>query len=194
MKLWLTIILTLLLLPQLAGQDDPYGEPVMNKKELRKLAKEKKIADRQAAEESRRNQVAQLIQDQRFVLRADYLSNNRGTRQTVSSMLNFIVIDSASATIQLGNDYGIGSNGLGGITIDGRISKFEVSKKTTKRGTNYNIQIFMKSAIGNYDVNFWISPSGHTDATIRGIYSGSLTYSGQIISISEAKIYKGSAF
>ncbi|MBN1951118.1 MAG: DUF4251 domain-containing protein [Bacteroidales bacterium] len=194
MKTWFLILPGIFLLLPLSAQDNPYGEPVMSKKELRNMVKEKRIADRLAEEERMIKLTEELVSSQQFVLEADFIAGKSGTRQAVNSLLNFIVVDSLDGMLQIGSNWGVGYNGVGGITVDGSITKYEVSKKTTKRGTTFNIEMHLMSALGNYDIHFWITSTGNTEATVRGMYSGSLTYSGQIVPLNEARVYKGSSF
>ena len=173
----------------IASAQDSENE-LMSIKEQRQLAREHKKAEKQAEEQKRQERVAALIEGHRFVLKANYINGRRGERQVVSSNLNFIIIDSTQATLQLGSGWGMGYNGVGGITVDGRITKFEINEKENKRGKSYNITVYLLSGIGQYDIQFWISQSGNADATVRGNYSGSVTYSGDIVPIEQARIYK----
>ena len=171
-----------------------YEEPVMNDKEIKALEKEKRIAEKKQAEEAQKQLVNYLLENKRFVLEADYLSGNSGSRVPVNSTINFIIVDSARAVIQLGNGYGMGYNGLGGITVDGKISRYDLSKKEGKRGVSYSLTIYIMSSLGQYDIHFWISQSGSADATISGNSYGRLTYSGDIVPIQKNRNYKGSSY
>lgn len=165
---------------------------MLDKKEQRQLAKEYRQAEKRALELQKQKITADLIKNRRFVLKAEYLSGRSGSRHIVSSNLNFIIIDSSEATIQIGSNYGIGYNGVGGITVDGNITKFESAEDITKHGKNYIMTIHLNSNLGQYDIFFRIYQNGNADATIRGNYSGSISYSGNITSIRDAKIYKAS--
>lgn len=193
MKKLLGLILSVTIVSVAFCQEDPYSEPVMSAKEQRQLAKEKKIAEKEAEEALMLEMLSEIISSRRFVLEADYVSGNSGVRQPVSSNLNFILVDSLEATLQLGSPWGLGYNGVGGITIDGDVNKFEITERKTKRGTTYNITMYVSSAMGTYDVQFWISTNGNAEATVRGNYSGSVTYSGRVKALKQSKIYKGSS-
>ena len=187
------IILTMILSTQVYSQDDPYSEPVMSKKEQRKLAREKKKAEQLAEQAEYQKLLSELIEQRRFVLEADYVSWRAQSRHPVNSTLNFIIVDSADAVIQLGSPWGIGYNGVCGVTIDGSVTKYDVSVKEGKRGTSYSIMLYITTAVGPYDIQLWISGSGNADATVRGNFSGSLTYSGRIKSPAQSRVYKGSS-
>jgi hypothetical protein len=189
MKTFLTILL--IIFPVLIyGQED---QSSLDKTEQKKLAKEKRNAEKKAEEEKQKELTALMIDYQRFVLEADYVSGKTGSRSPVNSTLNFMIVDSTKATLQLGSPWGVGINGVGGVTVDGNVTKFEVNKKESKKGVNYNITLFIMSAVGTYDVQMWVSQSGRADATVRGNVSGQLTYSGQLVPLSQSRVYKGRA-
>jgi hypothetical protein len=169
-------------------------QQIMTEKEQRQLAKEYKEAARKAEAEQALIEVESMINRHRFVLEADFISGRSGSRHPVSSHLNFIRLDSADIVLQLGSMSGIGYNGVGGITVDGTVSRYEVTKKVGKRGTSYNISIYLMSSLGSYDVQLWVTGSGNADATVRGNSAGVLNYSGRLVPIDKSRVYKGSSF
>lgn len=171
-----------------------YDEPVMNEKEIKALEKEKRKAERKEEEEKQKKIVEYLLDNKRFVLEANYLAGTTGARIPVNSNINFIRVDSAQVVIQLANGWGMGYNGLGGITVDGNITKYDLKKKENKRGLSYTLTLHVMSSLGLYDVIFWITQSGYTDATISGNTAGRLTYSGKIMPIEKSRTYKGSSY
>jgi hypothetical protein len=171
-----------------------YDEPVMNEKEIKALEKEKRKAERLEQEENDKKMVEYMMDNKKFVLEANYLSGNSGSRIPVNSTLNFIVIDSARAIIQLANNWSSGYNGLGGITVDGRITKYELNKKETKRGISYSLMVYIMTNLGMYDIQFWISQSGNADATISGNTYGRLSYSGRLVPIPVSRTFKGHSY
>jgi hypothetical protein len=133
--------------------------------------------------------MAKLIDDKQFILEADFRSDQHGFRLPVSSTLNFIMVDSAMAIIQTGSNYGLGANGVGGLTAEGRISKWKVSKDNKRR--SFVISMNVMTALGSYDIFISVSSSGNASSTISGTTSGKLIYSGRLISLSESKAYQG---
>jgi hypothetical protein len=157
----------------------------------RKLTKQQRIEQRRAEEEATAKMVDWLVENRKFVLKAIYLSNQTGERILVNDALNFIVVDSAKITIQIASNYGIGgANGMGGITAEGSITQFDVSK-TGKNKNCYSIRIFAMTAVGSYDIFLNISPSANTDASITGTTRGRLNYHGTIVPIKGSRIFKG---
>lgn len=158
------------------------------KKELTRA--EKKELRKQQQEEMQKL-VDSLISNRTFVLEASSLITRYGSIIPVSSTINFISIDSTNATFQFGSDNHFGQNGVGGVTIDGKISVWVV--KTRKKTGVYYVRTTLNSAWGTYDINFNISPSGMADATITTNYGGSLRYTGRILAPDQSRIFKGSA-
>lgn len=166
-------------------------EETLSRKELKQLAKEEKRARQQEEDQQKKEITALMLEYHKFVLEADYVGNKTGERQPVSSNINFIVIDSLEATIQLGTPYRVGNNGVGGVTVDGRVTKYELREIQRKNSKTYTLIIIVMTSVGTYDITFQISETGYTDATIRGNTSGQLQYSGKLVPIGVSKVYKG---
>src|SRR6056297_1996752 len=89
-----------------------------NNKETREEKKKEKVEKYERLFQNTKN----ILESKEFVLEAHYLGNKYGQRIPVSSTINFIMVDSSEAVLQIGNTTGVGYNGLGGITTDGRIT------------------------------------------------------------------------
>lgn len=174
----------------LFGQDD---SSTLSKKEQRQLAKEKRKAEQEVIDAKQREITALMLEHQRFVLEANYVAGKSGSRTPVNSTINFVIIDSTEATLQLGSPWGMGINGVGGVTVDGNVTRYELNKKENKKGVSYNVTLYIMSSIGTYDIQMWVSQSGRADATVRGNVSGQLTYSGQLVPLSQSRVYKGTS-
>ena len=174
----------------LFGQDDT---STLSKKEQRQLAREKRKAEQEVIDAKQREITALMLEHQRFVLEANYVAGKSGSRSPVNSTINFVIIDSTKATLQLGSPWGLGINGVGGVTVDGNVTRYELNKKENKKGVSYNVTLYIMSSVGTYDIQMWVSQSGRADATVRGNVSGQLTYSGQLVPLSQSRVYKGTS-
>jgi hypothetical protein len=188
----LVFILGMFVLPILLYSQSEQKEP--DKNDQKEIKKEKRKAERQAKEDSIKQVVNYMVENRSFVLEADYIAGRSGERVPVNSTINFIRVDSAEAVIQLGSPTGLGSNGVGGITVDGSISRYELSKNETKRGVSYTVTLFVNTNLGTYDIVLWIAQDGNTSATIRGTTAGQLSYSGHIVPIGMSNTFKGHAY
>lgn len=155
-----------------------------------KLSKrEKKKQERMAEQEYKYIRTGELLDSMKFVLEADYLDNQRGNRVIVPQSLNFIKVDSTDAVLQIGRNVGVGYNGVGGTTAEGRVSRYEVSKNEKKR--TYDVRMNVNTNLGNYDIFMMVASDGSARATLSGIRPGKLVWDGDIVALEESSIYQG---
>jgi len=157
-----------------------------------KLTKEQKQAERKARAELVAKDVEWMVLKRRFVIEADYVSDKTGRRIVVNSLLNFIRIDSSKIIIQVTPEtIKLGANGLGGITADGIVSKWEM-KRFGKNQQTYSISLSARILrAGTYDVQMTISPDGSVQATLSGNDAAKVLFYGRLVSLKESKVYKG---
>jgi hypothetical protein len=188
MKTHLLILVLCMVVPGVFAQES--GQ--VDAKTAKKLTRDEKVKQRKAEEEVQAKLVDWMVNNHQFVLEANALSNKRGDRIQVSSRINFIAVDSDKITIQLASVSGIGgSNGMGGVTTDGRISKYTLSK-FGKDGNSYTIRILAMTALGSYDIFFTVSRLGNSDASLSGATTGGrLDYHGYLVPKHLSKVYKG---
>ncbi len=161
----------------------------LSKKEQRKLLKEERDKQKAIDAEHTAKLVDYMVKHRRFVLEADMLFDRYGQSYSVQSTINFVALDSLAGVIQIGNSMYIGSNGLGGVTIEGNIRNYEW-EKNEKKGT-YRVNYSVSSTSGTYEVNISIHSGGNADATVYGTFGGSIRYSGNLVYPSESRVYKG---
>lgn len=158
-------------------------------REKRRLMKELK-KEQEAEEAARKSEIVTwMVENQRFVLEADRLRDKYGNTSYVSSMINFLAADSLSGVIQIGSDRYVGLNGVGGITVDGRISRYEFSQNE-KNGT-YHVSYYLGSPTGNYDVNMVVFPDGRAQAAVSSTWPGQLNYLGYLVPPAASRVFKG---
>ncbi len=161
-------------------------------REQRIYERQKRQEEKAAEREKRIVMTRKMVGIQRFVLEANYLSDKYGTRVPVSPTINFIMVDSLEGIIQFGSAYSTGYNGVGGETLEGRITKYEYTMMGRKKDS-YSIRMIFMSPLGTYDITLAVNPEGYADATIRGNWSGQLNYHGRLIPLGLSKVYKGHA-
>ena len=186
MKTFLILLISCVLIPGIRAQDDLR----LSKAEIRKLQREQRRSELAAENEKMAELTKWLIDNQRFVLEADYIKNQGGSRIPVAPNINFLLVDSTEATMQLGSAFSAGYNGVGGTTLDGRITKYEV-QTIGKNKDSWNISMRFQSAFGTYDISLLIGPTGSADANINSNWPGQLNYYGTLVPISQSIIYKG---
>lgn len=183
-------IITIMIL--LGGMAQAQDTGKLSPREQRKLLKE----ERQRVEKEEAARYAELVEQMvtapTFVLEADMLHDRYGQSIQVQSTINFLMVDSTYGVVQVGSPHYLGQNGVGGITLEGPVSRYEV-KKNEKRGTYY-ISYGLRGTLGSYDVTISVSSSGRADARVSGNFSGSLRYSGRLIHPATSRVYKGTSF
>ena len=181
-RLFITVFAVLLTLPAFTQE--------LSKKEQRKL--EKELKNEQKAEEAAQKAeiVGLMVHYQMFVLEAHTLRDKRGNSVQVSSNINFIASDSITGVIQVGSNTYIGSNGVGGVTVEGSISEYKYT--VHEKSGSYNISYYLRTPVGSYDVTITAYPDGRADADVRSTTWGDrLRYSGYLVPQSLSKVYKG---
>ena len=157
--------------------------------ETKKEASQRKKEERQAKIESQYKQMTSLLQGKKFVLEAHFLKPTSGDRFPVSATLNFISVDSLSAVIQVGSFQRVGYNGVGVVTMQGKISNWKLEKDDKRK--NFYLTMTVRGDYNTYDVTMSIDYSGYSDATLNGIRAGNLTFNGNVVSKEETIIFKG---
>jgi hypothetical protein len=168
-----------------------YGQTkeAVDSKTQKEMRKEEKKRVREAEKAEQAAIVDTMVNLRRFVLEADYLSNQHSQRVVVSSTLNFIIVDSTKGTIQTASMSGMGGpNMMGGITADGNITQYELTTLPKKRG--YSIRMMIMTSVGVYDVFFTISTDGSATATLGGNWGGKLNFHGNLVPLGISRIYK----
>ena len=192
MKNLILILIFSLFVPVLYSQD---SLQTPTEQQFSKEMKREKRKEEKKAEEDRAKQITKLMLDyHRFVLEADNISGRSGEQYPVNSNLNFVMIDSTKAVLQLGNSWGLGNNGVGGITVDGTVSKYKVDKIQHKHGVSYTVTFYVTTNLGTYDIQMFVSQSGNAEATVRGNTAGVLNYTGYLVPLSLSKVYKGTSY
>jgi hypothetical protein len=130
-----------------------------------------------------------LLNSRSFVLEADYLQNQYGDRRLVVSNLNFIKVDGSYGILQTGTNSSLGYNGVGGVTAEGSIGSWEMSKDAKKQ--TFWLRFSLMTNIGHYDIFLSVNADNHATATISGLGPGNLTWEGHIATIRNSRVFKG---
>ncbi len=162
----------------------------LSKSEIKKLRKEQQKAEKEAEMAKAAEITNFVITQQKFVLEADYLSDKTGSRISVMSSINFVMVDSLTGTLQLGSAMQAGYNGVGGATIEGQITNYKYTM-IGKKKDSYSLSMNIMSSLGTYDITMMINADGNADATIRGNWGSALNYHGIIVPLSMSRVYKG---
>lgn len=154
-----------------------------------KLTREEKKEARKAQMNRNFYILDTLLNKRYFVLEADYLENRYGQREPVTPNLNFIKVEGDRGVLQTGSNSGLGYNGVGGVTAEGTIDGWEMSKDT--KNLSYSLRFGVLTNIGHYDVLMNISADTRATATITGLWPGKLIWSGHLNTLDRSRVFKG---
>jgi hypothetical protein len=157
------------------------------------LTKEQKLEKQKAEKEETARMVDKMVQQKRFVLEANYISDQTGRRIIVSGELNFVRVDSSQIIVQIAPISGMaGPNGLGGITAGGSINKWEL-RRFGKNKQLYSVNISATfTRAGFYDILLTINPNGTAQGTLSGPDAAKILFYGRLVDIYTSKVFKGS--
>lgn len=159
----------------------------------RQAAEDRAMAKRMAEIQDSLSYVEAMnaIDSMDFVFEANMLVFKRGGTARVYSNLNFISVKGDQALIQVSPvDSGGGPNGVGGVTVDGRI--INVERRVDKRG-NTTLSINVMGRAISASVTFTI-PKGGNNASVRispTLNSNTITLYGEIVPRDQSNIFKG---
>lgn len=151
-------------------------------------AREKIVQERAYAD------AVQAIKDRKFVMEVDRVTFKRGRNVFVTSNTNFILLNGEKASVQVAfNGAFAGPNGIGGVTVDGRVG--DIKTTTDKKGNvscSFNVigvgisaQVSIRLAHGSNNVSATINPNFN---------SNRLSLDGKLIPLSESSVFKGRSF
>jgi hypothetical protein len=151
---------------------------------------------RQERKEVRKAQMAanfylidSLLNARSFVLEADYLANKYGYMIPVVSNLNFIKVDGSNGILQTGSNTGFGYNNVGGVTTQGNISDWKITKNL--KSMSFILHFNMLTNLGAFDILMTVSSDNHASATITANNPGRLTWDGHLKTIDNSRVFKG---
>jgi len=130
-----------------------------------------------------------LLSFQKFVLEAEFLQNQYGSRISVASNINFIRVDGPKSVLQTGSDFREGSNGLGGVTAEGTIGNYKITRN--KKNLTISVTFNVLTQIGAFDIFLDVGADNNAKATISGTTSGRLTWDGHITTLDNSRVFKG---
>ena len=138
-------------------------------------------------------QAIAAIRNKDFVLQVDDVTFKSGNTAFVNSSTNFISVKGNRAVVQISpSNFAAGPNGVGGVTVDGSISGYQI---TTDRKGRVNLT-YNVSGIGiSAQVEVYIVPgSTYAQATIYPNFnSNTLWLSGTVVPYNNANVIEGSS-
>ncbi len=159
-----------------------------------KMSKEERKAAEKELNMRLFNQAKDAIENKCFVLEADRIMFKYGQSTYVTSTTNFVSVDDNKATVQIAfAGARLGPNGLGGITVDGTPSKYEIrydkhgnlTLSMSVQGIGISAQVLIRMSNGSNIATADINPNFN---------SNRMTMRGSIIPLENSNIFKGRSF
>ena len=176
------LVMMLLLVPLgLAAQDG------------QSLSRQQRKAIQEQLDSLRFVQGASAVADREFTIEADRVVFKRGQTAYVTSNTNFVSVAGDKAVVQVAfNIPSGGVNGVGGITVEGTVSAYEV--ETTRRGDLHVTMNVMGRGISAQLFIVMHKGSNRADVTITPNFnSRELTLSGVLLPAEFSNVFKGTS-
>lgn len=159
----------------------------------RELTKDERKAIEARIDSIKHVKAEQAIDDSAFVLEADLVTFKRGRTAHVTSNTNFVAVHGGEASVQVAfNVPWPGTNGLGGITVDGYISKYE--KKKDKNGNVYlEMYVNGRGISAQVLITLWKGTNNASVSVMQNFNSGRISLDGVLVPIEESNVFKGVA-
>jgi hypothetical protein len=157
----------------------------------KKLSREEKKALQEQLDSLFAVEAIQAINEKAFTLEADQVVFKYGNMAYVNSNTNFVSVKGDKAVVQVAFNIPVsGPNGIGGVTVDGSVSDYEV--KTDKKG---NLSLSMNVMGTGISARVNISmPKGTNKATVEinpNFNSNRMTLNGVVLPIQKSSVFKG---
>ena len=165
-----------------------------NRRAERKAQRDAEKAREKREEARAYADAVQAINNRKFVLEADRITFKRGRSAFVTSNTNFVLLNGEKASVQVAfNGPYAGPNGIGGITVDGRVG--EVKTATDKKG-NVTCSFSVMGVGISAQVSIRLThDTNYASVTINPNFnSNRLSLDGKVIPLSESSVYKGRSF
>lgn len=135
---------------------------------------------------------AEALRSGNFVLKADRLRGRGGSMINVDPTINFVAVQGKEAFVQVAPSSGFGLNGLGGVTLRGRITSMDVEQG--KRHGSYNIVMNTLGQAGNLTIFMNVNKTGQlASASVKTNWGSWVELNGYVVPWAGAgtRIHKG---
>lgn len=135
-----------------------------------------------------RERLAQLTKDSTLILEANILRNRYQNSFPVTGD-NFILINGERVVLQTASSWGPGFNGLGGITLQGRITRYEYD--IDEKGPISILADVTLGGAGFATLRIHISADGSATATYYDNWGGRVTFAGIAGDPGDSRVFEG---
>ena len=186
-KLIVSILIAIMVIP--AGT--AMAQETLSKKEQKKIEKAARKQEKKENLAKNKFAVLESIDNMSFVIEANTIQGNSLYTYQVNSNTNFIKVEGDHLVLQTASNYGLGYNGLGGITLIGQIVDFEVDEGKGNKATRITAQVTSPVA-GHSTIFLTISSNGYSTARFSDNWGNRLVFNGEFHPLENSRVYQGS--
>lgn len=163
---------------------------VENHIESRESKKSNRKRERAAQKEVAYQSALALLNSRDFVLEANKLSMPDGSSVAVFSDVNYLMMKGDKAVVQVNPGISGGPNGMGGITLEGRV--VDLSQTTDKRG-HTTLKYTVMSTGGSAEVELTLlNGDERANATVTPkMHSARVIMFGKMLATENSRVFKG---
>jgi hypothetical protein len=158
--------------------------------ESQKLSKRERKEQNQIEAETQKKAIIELLRNQAWVIEAHTVLDRYSNSFQLNPSLNFVGVKGDEGALQLGFNGLIGWNGVGGVTIDGKVTKYELIEGKKKQVPSVSIR-FQGRGLGSANISINVNTSGQATARVTGDFGERITFSGMLVSLENSDVYKG---
>lgn len=158
--------------------------------EQKKLSRKEKKELKKQQQREQKQALMDLIYSKKWVIEAHTVFDRYNQSYQLNPSINFVGVKDDEGALQLGFDGLIGWNGVGGVTVDGQVTKYEIKEGKENSSPTVNLR-FQGRGVGAAMINVSIDTSGQATARVNGDFGDRITFSGIIRSLEESSVYKG---
>ena len=162
----------------------------LSRKQRKELRMKKKQMRMKASLESRKF-YAYLLKNKTFILEATQLYGPRGRMFSVTPSTNFFAVKGNKVIFQFGLG-AAGRNGVGGMTAEGFVNKYEFKKpRSEKKGLIVSGNIRPRGSGDRGAFYMTVTNDGNAYLHVTLPYGGRISMSGRVVSLKNAGVFKG---
>jgi hypothetical protein len=165
------------------GQESKATEEKLTRQEKKELKKQR--------EQEQLEEMIALLNEKYWVIEAHTVFDRSNNSFQISPTLNFVAVNGDKGVIQLGFNNLIGWNGVGGVTVDGQITKYEIKEGKKNQSPQATLRFQGKGGVGSALLVVTVNSYGQATARVSGDFGGRLTFQGQMVSLDKSRVYKG---
>lgn len=159
--------------------------------ETRELTKAERKALQARIDSLQYAEAEKALNDRAFTLEADQVIFKYGQTAYVTSNTNFVSVKDNQAIVQVTFNIPVsGPNGLGGVTVEGRFSEYDL-KKDKKGNVSLSINVTGTGISARADITLYKGSNKATVTITPNFNSNRITLNGVIFPLDKSNVFKG---